>query len=139
MEGSVAAGGTADYPFQVTTGGRSLGVSMRTTNGHSTCVLPVNGACWYGYEWDPDIDISLVDPSGTVVAMSRCMLESSNDNCAAPGRFETLGIDSAAPARGSSASSPSPGPARSRPTCSAPSVPHPRRPRHPTRPPPRRD
>jgi len=34
--------------------------------------------------------------TGTVVAVSRCMLEASNGNCAAPGRFESLGISSAA-------------------------------------------
>jgi hypothetical protein len=55
----------------------------------------VGGACWYGYEWAPDLDAYLVNPSGSVVALSRCMLEASNNNCGAPGRFETLGIASA--------------------------------------------
>ena len=59
-------------------------------------MLPVGGVCWFGYEWAPDIDAYLVNPSGAVVAMSRCMLEATNDNCGAPGRFETLGVASAA-------------------------------------------
>jgi hypothetical protein len=58
--------------------------------------LPVGNECWFGYEWSPDTDAYLVNPSGIVVAMSRCMLEATNGNCAAPGRFETLGIASAA-------------------------------------------
>ena len=96
LNGSVGSGATVDFPFTVGTAGRPLGVTLRTTNGASTCVLPVGGVCWYGYEWAPDIDAYLVNPTGTVVALSRCMLEASNDNCGAPGRFETLGISSAA-------------------------------------------
>ena len=95
VTGSVGSGATADFPFTVGTAGRPLGVTLRTTNGSSTCVLPVGNECWWGYEWAPDIDVYLVNPSGTVVAMSRCMLEATNDNCGAPGRFETLGIASA--------------------------------------------
>ena len=96
VTGSVGSGASADFPFTVGTAGKPLGITLRTTNGSSTCVLPVGGTCWYGYEWAPDIDAYLVNPSGSVVAMSRCMLEASNDNCGAPGRFETLGIASAA-------------------------------------------
>ena len=94
--GSVAPNATTDFPFTVTTGGQPLAVTLRTTNGVATCLLVVGGVCWYGYEWSPDIDAYLVNPSGSVVAMSRCMLEASNGNCGAPGRFETLGIASAA-------------------------------------------
>jgi hypothetical protein len=96
LEGTVASGATQAYPVTVTTAGSPLGVTLRTTNGAATCLLPVGGACWYGYEWAPDLDAYLVDPAGTVVARSRCMLEATNDNCAAPGRFETLGVASAA-------------------------------------------
>ena len=96
VTGTVAANATVDFPFSIGTAGRPLGVTLRTVNGNSTCILPVNGSCWYGYEWSPDIDAYLVNPAGTVVAMSRCMLEATNGNCGAPGRFETLGIDSAA-------------------------------------------
>jgi serine protease AprX len=95
LSGTVAAGATVDFPFTVATAGQPLGVSLRTVNGHATCLLPVGNTCWYGYEWSPDIDAYLVNPSGSVVAMSRCMLEASNGNCGAPGRFETLGISSA--------------------------------------------
>lgn len=96
VDGTVSAGTTVDFPFDIGTAGRPLGVTLKTVNGNSTCVLPVNGECWYGYEWSPDIDAYLVNPAGTVVAMSRCMLEATNGNCGAPGRFETLGIDDAA-------------------------------------------
>ncbi|HET6968939.1 MAG TPA: S8 family serine peptidase, partial [Ornithinibacter sp.] len=96
LEGSVASGTTQAHPVTVTTSGSPLGVTLRTTNGAATCMLPVGGACWYGYEWAPDLDAYLVDPGGTVVARSRCMLEATNNNCAAPGRFETLGVASAA-------------------------------------------
>src|SRR5690606_1984529 len=53
-------------------------------------------SCWWGHEWSPDLDAYLVNPSGQTVAVSRCMLESTNGNCAAPGRFETLGVANAA-------------------------------------------
>jgi serine protease AprX len=96
ITGTVGAGSSTDFPFTIGIGGQPLGVSLRTVNGYATCVLPVGGTCWYGYEWSPDIDAYLVNPAGTVVAMSRCMLEASNDNCGAPGRFETLGVASAA-------------------------------------------
>jgi serine protease AprX len=95
LTGSVGSGASVDFPFDVSTAGQPLGVTLRTTNGAATCALPLGGTCWYGYEWSPDIDAYLVNPSGTVVAMSRCMLGASNNNCGAPGRFETLGIASA--------------------------------------------
>lgn len=96
VQGSVASGTTHDYPVTVTASGSPLGVTLRTANGAATCVLPLGGQCLYGYEWAPDLDAYLVSPSGTVVAMSRCMLESTNGNCAAPGRFETVGVAAAA-------------------------------------------
>lgn len=96
ISGSVGSGATADFPFEVTAGGTPLGVTLETTNGAASCLLPVGGACWWGYEWAPDLDAYLVNPSGTVVAASRCMLEATNGNCAAPGRFETLSVASAA-------------------------------------------
>ncbi len=96
LEGSVAAGSTLDLPLVVGTGGRPLGVSLRTANGSATCLLPLGNVCFYGYEWSPDLDIRLLDPTGAQVAVSRCVLEASNGNCAAPGRFETIGVPSAA-------------------------------------------
>jgi serine protease AprX len=96
VEGSVGSAATRDVAIEVRTAGRPLGVTLQTTNGAATCALPVGDACWSGYEWAPDLDAYLVNPTGTVVAVSRCMLEASNGNCAAPGRFESLGISSAA-------------------------------------------
>jgi serine protease AprX len=96
VEGSVGSAATRDVAIEVRTAGRPLAVTLQTTNGSATCALPVGNACWGGYEWAPDLDAYLLNPTGTVVAVSRCMLEASNDNCAAPGRFESLGISSAA-------------------------------------------
>jgi serine protease AprX len=96
IEGSVPSGTTRNYPIEVTIAGSPLGVTLETTNGAASCLLPVGDACWWGYEWAPDLDAYLVNPSGTVVAASRCMLEATNGNCAAPGRFETLSVASAA-------------------------------------------
>lgn len=84
-----------EVPLQVSAAGSPLGVTLRTVNGASTCVLPFGGTCWLGYEWAPDLDIYLLDPAGRQVAMSRCMLESTNGNCGPPGRFESIGIPSA--------------------------------------------
>ena len=99
VDGSVAAGSQRDVTFDVRAAGHPLGVTLHTTSGAASCALPVGDACWWGYEWSPDLDAYLVDPAGAVVAVSRCMLESSNGNCAAPGRSETLGIASAAAGR----------------------------------------
>ncbi|MCE0487935.1 S8 family serine peptidase [Ornithinimicrobium sediminis] len=96
LEGSVGSGAVRDYPFEVAVAGEPLGVTMQTTNGAAQCALWLGTVCWFGYEWAPDLDAYLVDPAGTVVAVSRCMLEATNGNCAAPGRFETLGVPSAA-------------------------------------------
>ena len=96
VEGSVGSAATRDVAIVVRTAGRPLAVTLQTTNGAATCALPVGDTCWWGYEWAPDLDAYLVNPTGTVVAVSRCMLEASNSNCAAPGRFESLGISSAA-------------------------------------------
>jgi serine protease AprX len=94
--GEVPSGATRNYPIEVSAAGSPLGVTLETTNGAASCLLPVGDACWWGYEWAPDLDAYLVNPSGTVVAASRCMLEATNGNCAAPGRFETLSVASAA-------------------------------------------
>ena len=95
VTGSVGSGATQDFPISVTTAGQPLAVSLQTTNGAATCALPVGGSCWWGYEWAPDLDAYLISPAGAQVAMSRCMLESSNGNCGAPergrGDVETAG------------------------------------------------
>ncbi len=96
LEGTVAASSTVDLPVEVTTSGQPLGITLQTVSGSATCLLPIGNVCFYGYEWSPDLDIYLLDPGGSQVAVSRCMLEATNGNCAAPGRFETIGIPSAA-------------------------------------------
>ena len=96
IEGSVGSGAVQDYPFEVEVAGEPLGVTLQTTNGEAGCGLWFGTSCWFGHEWTPDLDAYLVDPGGSVVAVSRCMLEATNGNCAAPGRFETLGVPGAA-------------------------------------------
>lgn len=95
LTGSLGAGAIRDSAITVLTAGRPLGVTLQTTTGAATCQLPVGDDCWFGYEWAPDLDAYLINPAGAVVAVSRCMLEATNGNCAAPGRFETLGIATA--------------------------------------------
>jgi serine protease AprX len=96
LEGSVGSGSSVDLPVQVDTAGQPLSVNLRTANGEASCLLWLGSLCWIGHEWAPDLDVYLMDPAGTEVAMSRCMLEATNGNCGAPGRFETIGIASAA-------------------------------------------
>src|SRR5690606_31605262 len=96
IAGSVPSGTVREYDFAVSAAGAPLGVTLQTTNGEASCLLWVGTSCWWGHEWSPDLDAYLVNPSGQTVAVSRCMLESTNGNCAAPGRFETLGVANAA-------------------------------------------
>ncbi|WP_457252759.1 S8 family serine peptidase [Pedococcus sp. P5_B7] len=96
LTGSLGANASRDTAISVSTAGRPLGVTLQTTTGAATCLLPIGTTCLYGYEWAPDLDAYLINPSGSVVAVSRCMLEATNGNCAAPGRFETLGVSNAA-------------------------------------------
>ena len=93
ISGSVANGGTVDVPFEVTTSGQPLGLSMRI-DGQYTCSGWIFGICW-SWNWSPDLDASLLNPSGVEVATSSCPLESSNNACGSVGRWETLGVSSA--------------------------------------------
>ena len=77
------------------TAGQTLGITLKITNGQSVCTFPFGTSCLQ-YEWSPDLDAYLVDPAGTVVANSRCMLSATNGNCGATGRFETIGVANAA-------------------------------------------
>jgi serine protease AprX len=95
IQGSVVASQTLDFPFDVSTAGQALGITLKIINGQSVCTFPFGSSC-LAYEWSPDLDIFLVSPSGTVVANSKCMLSATNDNCGAAGRFETIGIANAA-------------------------------------------
>jgi serine protease AprX len=96
LTGTLIANTSRDTTISVPTAGRPLGVTLQITTGAATCLLPIGTTCLYGYEWAPDLDAYLINPSGSVVAVSRCTLEATNGNCAAPGRFETLGVSNAA-------------------------------------------
>ena len=92
--GSVATNGVASIAIPVIAAGAPLGISVRT-DGRLICVLDFFGLC-LAYGWSPDLDISLIDPSGATVATSSCPLEATNGNCGAAGQWETVGVDSAA-------------------------------------------
>ncbi len=94
VSGSVANSSTTDVPITVNTGGQPLGISVRV-NGQLACALWFWGFC-LGWEWSPDLDLSLVDPNGTVVATSTCPAASTNGYCGSVGRFETVGASIAA-------------------------------------------
>ena len=94
VEASVATNGTTEVPIEVTRPGEPLGVSL-LIDGTARCVLDLGPWGCFGYEFSPDLDAALINPSGQQVAMSRCPLESTNGNCAALGRSETLGVASA--------------------------------------------
>jgi hypothetical protein len=95
VEGSVATNGTTDVPIEVTRSGEPLGLSL-IIDGTARCVLDLGPWGCFGYEFSPDLDAALINPSGQQVAMSRCPLESTNGYCSAMGRSETLGVASAA-------------------------------------------
>lgn len=94
VSGSVGTNGTTDVPIAVTTAGQPLGVTVRI-DGELACASWLWVFC-LGWEWSPDLEVSLVDPSGTVVATSTCPASASNGYCGTVGRFETVGASSAA-------------------------------------------
>lgn len=94
VTGSVPNDGTTDVPIAVTAAGQPLGISMRI-DGQLACSLWFLGIC-LGWEWSPDLEASLLDPSGTVVATSTCPEAATNGYCGTVGRFESLGVSSAA-------------------------------------------
>jgi serine protease AprX len=95
IQGTVASGATQSFPIAVNSSGKPLAVTLHITSGQARCVFPFGGSC-LSWEWSPDLDAYLVNPSGTVVANSRCMLSASNGNCAGAGRSETLSTAAAA-------------------------------------------
>jgi serine protease AprX len=94
LSGSVPNSGTTDVPIAVGTAGQPLGVTMRI-DGALECAAWLWVFC-LGWEWSPDLEASLLDPSGTVVATSTCPEAATNGYCGTVGRFETLGVSSAA-------------------------------------------
>ena len=97
LQGSVQNGGTTELPIEVGAPGEPLGISVRL-DGQMECAFEIPAFGCLAYEWSPDLDIELVDPAGQVVAVSRCPLEATNNNCypTSVGRWETVGVASAA-------------------------------------------
>src|SRR5439155_3752378 len=87
LAGSVADNGTWTTTF--TLGSGDLGAPIASTitlNGAPVCVLDLGPLGCLAYEWSPDLDAELVDPSGLVVASSTCAAAAE---CGV-GRQETL-------------------------------------------------
>jgi serine protease AprX len=86
VPGSVADHGTWTHSF--TLGSDDLGIPIAATmiiDGGPVCVLGFGGFCLQ-YNWGPDLDAELLDPSGTLLARSTC---SDGSECGI-GRQETL-------------------------------------------------
>jgi serine protease AprX len=94
VSASVPDGATKDIPITLSRSGEPLGISIRI-EGTESCSAWIFGICW-AYEWSPDLDATLRDPSGTEVALTECPLDATNGNCGPVGRWETLGVASAA-------------------------------------------
>lgn len=94
VSGSVPNGGITDVPIAVTSTGQPLGITVRI-EGQLACAAWLWVFC-LGWEWSPDLEVSLLDPAGTVVATSTCPASASNGYCGTVGRFETVGASSAA-------------------------------------------
>ena len=94
VESAVPTNGTTEIPLEVTRSGEPLGVTL-LIDGTARCVLDLGPWGCFGYEFSPDLDAALINPSGQQVAMSRCPLESTINGCSALGRSETLGVASA--------------------------------------------
>jgi serine protease AprX len=91
---SVADDGVRNIALEVTTAGQPLAVTL-LIDGTARCVIDLGPFGCLQYEFSPDLDAYLLNPAGQQVAMSRCPLEASNDNCSPVGRSETLGVSSA--------------------------------------------
>lgn len=90
VTGTVATGGTWTLP--VTVADTDLGVPLAVTltiDGELACASSFIGIC-LGYEWSPDLEMRLLDPAGTRVALSECPL--SGVSCSSAGRQETIGF-----------------------------------------------
>ncbi|MDP9297201.1 MAG: S8 family serine peptidase [Actinomycetota bacterium] len=94
LTGIVADGGTWTRTFTLASG--ELGAPIAATitlNGAPVCVLDLGPLGCLAYEWSPDLDAELVDPSGLVVASSTCAAAAE---CGV-GRQETLHTTPTAP------------------------------------------
>jgi serine protease AprX len=87
VTGTVADDGTWTTTF--TLGAGDLGAPIAATitlNGAATCVLDLGPLGCLAYEWSPDLDAELLDPSGLVLTDSTC---AAGAECGV-GRQETL-------------------------------------------------
>ncbi|HWO71087.1 MAG TPA: S8 family serine peptidase [Actinomycetota bacterium] len=84
VTGSVPDGGTWSYPFSLTDLSTPIAATL-IIDGARVCVFPWVFGC-LAYEWSPDLDAELRDPTGAVIAASTC---AAGSECGI-GRQETL-------------------------------------------------
>ncbi|TMK67763.1 MAG: peptidase S8 [Actinobacteria bacterium] len=86
VQGTVADHGTWTRDFTVGSGDLAIPIGATIIiDGAPECVLGFPGFC-FEYNWGPDLDAELLDPSGTVIASSTC---AAGAECGI-GRQETL-------------------------------------------------
>jgi serine protease AprX len=87
LTGTVANNDTWTTTFTLGTGDLGAPIAATITlNGAAVCVLDLGPLGCLAYEWSPDLDAELIDPSGLVVATSTC---AADVECGV-GRQETL-------------------------------------------------
>lgn len=87
VPGSVSDNGLWSYDFQLDDADLQFPIGATLTiEGQLSCTFFFFGFCWI-WEWSPDLDARLIDPSGTVIATSECP---AFGECAGVGRQETL-------------------------------------------------
>lgn len=90
---TVPDGGRADVPLVVVVPGQPLAVTVKVS-GTQACSFWFLGLC-LAWEWSPDLDATLISPTGAQIAVSRCPLEATNANCGTMGRFESVSVPAA--------------------------------------------
>jgi serine protease AprX len=86
VAGTVPDNGSVDVPITIGADGVGVPLAATMTLGGSITCLPFFG-CLLS-EWEPDLDLELLAPNGSVVATSQCAL--SGISCG-QGRQETIG------------------------------------------------
>ena len=87
ISGSVADNGLWQYAFDLTAADLNIPIAATILiDGELVCTLDIGPLGCFRWEWDPDLDARLLDPSSTEIATSTCVVGS----CGFIGRQETL-------------------------------------------------
>lgn len=84
LSGTVATGSEWFGSFNVTSDDLAYPAAVTLLISDTICTLSLFGIC---FAWGPDIDVELIDPAGTVVAVSQCPL---SGECYGAGHQETF-------------------------------------------------